>query len=119
VQPFTVMVLAELPEDLPALVDPVVLPLDTLPPPACTWTDVPPADELLEIVPPPPPPLLLAPAVEMLPSAFLLTVTSQVSPAALVPRFVIVSACNCMVPAPRTTRHKSHRLVGSAMADPP
>lgn len=36
VQPFTVTVLAELPDECPALVEPVVVPLDTLPPPACT-----------------------------------------------------------------------------------
>ena len=91
VQPLTVIVLAD-----EEVVDPeepgIVVELETEPPPAWTWTELPPAE--LELETPPPPEELPAPlAVVMLPSAFRLTVTVQVWPAALVPCLVIVSAC--------------------------
>jgi len=80
VQPFTVIVLADVDAPPP---DPVLLELDTDPLPAWTWTLVPPAEELLETLPAPletvlPVPLEPAPADEMLPSAFFCTVTVQV-----------------------------------------
>jgi hypothetical protein len=92
VQPLTVMVLA-LAEPGPPAVDEE---LDTLPPPACTCTDDPPAeleleseplDEVDPVVPDPE-----APAALMLPSACFTTVTLQVSPDAVLPVFSMVCA---------------------------
>ena len=91
-QPLTVMVLA-LVEPGPPAVDEE---LDTLPPPACTCTDDPPAeleleseplDEVAPVVPDPE-----APAALMLPSACFTTVTLQVSPDAVLPVFSMVCA---------------------------
>lgn len=91
-QPLTVMVLA-LVEPGPPAVDEE---LDTLPPPACTCTDDPPAeleleseplDEVDPLVPDPE-----APAALMLPSACFTTVTLQVSPDAVLPVFSMVCA---------------------------
>src|SRR5690242_15510529 len=70
--------------------------LETLPPPACTCTDDPPAELELDsepldavdpVVPEPD-----APAALMLPSACFTTVTLQVSPDAVLPVFSMVSA---------------------------
>jgi len=88
VQPFTVMVLADADDPGP----PVVIELETEPPPACTCTPVEPAELLLEMLPAP---LLLpaeAPAALMLPSACFSTVTLQVSPDAVLPVFSMVVA---------------------------
>jgi hypothetical protein len=87
VQPFTVVVLAETDPG-----PPVVVELDTEPPPACTCTPVEPAVLLLEILPA----LLLlpddAPAALMLPSACFSTETVQRSPDEVLPVLTIVSA---------------------------
>jgi len=87
VQPFTVMVLAET-EPGPPDVD---VELDTLPPPACTLTDEPPAELLLE-TPPATPLVDEDPVAVILPSACFSTVTEQVSPVAVLPVFLMVSA---------------------------
>src|SRR3954447_3591688 len=87
VQPFTVMVLADTDPG-----PPVVIELDTEPPPACTCTPVEPAELLLEMLPAP---LLLpadAPAALMLPSACFSTETVQLSPEAVLPVLTMVSA---------------------------
>jgi hypothetical protein len=87
VQPFTVMVLADTDPG-----PPVVIELDTEPPPACTCTPVEPAELLLEMLPAP---LLLpaeAPAALILPSACFSTLTVQLSPDAVLPDFTMVSA---------------------------
>jgi len=87
VQPFTVMVLADTDPG-----PPVVVELDTEPPPACTCTPVEPAELLLEMLPAP---LLLpdeAPAALMLPSACFSTLTVQLSPDAVLPVLTMVSA---------------------------
>jgi hypothetical protein len=86
VQPFTVMVLAETDPG-----PPVVIELDTEPPPACTCTPVEPAELLLETLPAP---LLLpaeAPAALILPSACFSTETVHRSPDAVFPVLTIVS----------------------------
>lgn len=92
VQPLTVMVLA-LAEPGPPAVDDE---LETLPPPACTCTDDPPAeleleseplDEVDPVVPEPD-----EPSAVMLPSACFSTVTLQVSPDAVLPVFSMVAA---------------------------
>src|SRR4051794_149485 len=87
VQPFTVMVLADTDPG-----PPVVVELDTDPPPACTCTPVLPAELLLEMLPA----LLLlpadAPAALMLPSACFSTETVHRSPDEVLPVLVIVSA---------------------------
>jgi len=87
VQPFTVMVLADTDPG-----PPVVVELDTEPPPACTCTPVLPAELLLEMLPAP---LLLpaaAPAALMLPSACFSTETVHRSPDEFLPVLTIVSA---------------------------
>jgi hypothetical protein len=121
VQPFTVTTVAEAPDPRGMLVE-----LETDPPPAWTCTDEPPAELLLDRPPPaelvtelpvpaelvdptelpaedelivPPPE---APVAVMLPSAFLLTVTVQVWPAAFLPCLVIVSASAAVPPAQAT-----------------
>src|SRR3954471_12139065 len=71
---------------------PVVVELDTEPPPACTCTPVVPAELLLEMLPAP---LLLpaaAPAALMLPSACFSTETVHRSPDEVLPVLTIVSA---------------------------
>jgi len=88
VQPFTVIVLAELEiEPGPPEVEDE---LETLPPPACTCTEDPPAELLREM------PLLPLvedePAAAMLPSLRFSTVTEQVSPDAVLPVLTTVSA---------------------------
>ncbi|UPJ59280.1 hypothetical protein [Bradyrhizobium sp. 192] len=91
-QPLTVMVLALVEPGPPAVEDE----LDTLPPPACTCTDDPPAElelesEPLEAVEP----VVLEPdepTAVMLPSACFSTVTLQVSPDAVLPVFSRVVA---------------------------
>ncbi|MGX1168220.1 hypothetical protein ACNJYD_04545 [Bradyrhizobium sp. DASA03005] len=92
VQPLTVMVLA-LVEPGPPAVDEE---LETWPPPACTWTDDPPAELELESEPldavEPVVPELDAPAAVMLPSACFSTLTLQVSPELVFPVFSMVSA---------------------------
>ena len=88
VQPFTVMVLADTDPG-----PPVVVELDTEPPPACTCTPVLPAELLLEMLPAP---LLLpaaAPAALMLQSACFSTETVHRSPDDVLPVLTIVSAC--------------------------
>lgn len=70
--------------------------LETLPPPACTCTDDPPAEleldsELLDEVEPVAPELD-APTAVMLPSACFSTVTLQVSPDVVLPVFSMVAA---------------------------
>lgn len=91
-QPLTVMVLA-LVEPGPPAVDEE---LETLPPPACTFTDDPPAELELDTEPldevDPVVPERDEPAAVMLPSACLSTVTLQVSPDAVLPVFSMVSA---------------------------
>ena len=87
VQPFTVTVLAETEPGPPELDDE----LETLPPPACTCTEVPPAELLLESAPAPLPVVEEDPTAEMLPSACFSTVTLQVSPFEFFPVFSIVS----------------------------
>lgn len=91
-QPLTVTVLA-LVEPGPPAVDEE---LETFPPPACTWTDDPPAELELDsepldavepVVPEPD-----APTAVMLPSACFSTVTLQVSPDAVLPVFSMVAA---------------------------
>lgn len=87
VQPFTVMVLADTDPG-----PPVVVELDTEPPPACTCTPVLPAELLLEMLPAP---LLLpaaAPAALTLPSACFSTETVHRSPDEVLPVLTIVSA---------------------------
>jgi hypothetical protein len=92
VQPLTVMVLALVEPGPPAVEDE----LDTLPPPACTFTDEPPAEleldsaplEAVEPVVPEPD----EPSAVMLPSACFSTVTLQVSPEAVLPVFSMVAA---------------------------
>jgi hypothetical protein len=90
VQPFTVMVLAEV-DPGPPLVDDE---LDTLPPPAWTFTEVPPAELLLDSDPA----LLVLPVVDDEPTAVILpspcfsTVTLHVSPDGVLPVFTMVSA---------------------------
>jgi hypothetical protein len=92
VQPLTVTVLALVEPGPPAVEDE----LDTLPPPAWTCTDDPPAeleldseplDEVEPVVPEPD-----DPSAVMLPSACFSTVTRQVSPDAVLPVFCMVSA---------------------------
>ncbi|QQO19406.1 hypothetical protein JJB98_05560 [Bradyrhizobium diazoefficiens] len=92
VQPLTVMVLALVEPGPPAVDDE----LETLPPPACTCTDDPPAeleleseplDEVDPVVPEPD-----EPSAVMLPSACFSTVTLQVSPDAVLPVFSMVAA---------------------------
>jgi hypothetical protein len=88
VQPFTVIVLAEVDPGPPAVDDE----LDTEPPPDWMRTEEPPAELLLEMVP-----ALLLPVVDdptalILPSACFSTETVQVSPDAVVPFLMIVSA---------------------------
>ncbi|WP_441227921.1 hypothetical protein AB7813_05400 [Tardiphaga sp. 20_F10_N6_6] len=86
VQPFTVTVLDEVAPGPPDVEDE----LDTLPPPAWTFTDEPPAELLLESDP-------VLPVVEddpaavMLPSACFSTETLQVSPEEVFPVLTIVS----------------------------
>ncbi|MDA9499924.1 hypothetical protein XI05_21135 [Bradyrhizobium sp. CCBAU 11357] len=72
--------------------------LETWPPPACTWTDDPPAELELDsepldavepVVPEPEPD---APTAVILPSACFSTVTLQVSPDAVLPVFSMVAA---------------------------
>lgn len=91
-QPLTVMVLA-LVEPGPPAVDEE---LDTLPPPACTFTDDPPAELELDRAPldeaDPVVPECDEPAAVMLPSACFSTVTLQVSPDAVLPVFSMVAA---------------------------
>jgi hypothetical protein len=91
VQPLTVTVLALVEPGPPAVEDE----LDTLPPPACTCTDDPPAeleleseplDEVEPVVPEPD-----DPSAVMLPSGCFSTVTRQVSPDAVLPVFCMVS----------------------------
>lgn len=91
-QPLTVMVLALVEPGPPAVDDE----LETLPPPACTWTEDPPAEleldsEPLEVVDPVVPELD-EPTAVMLPSACFSTVTLQVSPDAVFPVFSMVAA---------------------------
>lgn len=74
-QPFTVTVLDEVAPGPPDVEDE----LDTLPPPAWTFTDEPPAELLLESDPVPPV-VEDDPAAVMLPSACFSTETLQVSP---------------------------------------
>lgn len=93
VQPLTVMVLALVEPGPPAVEDE----LDTLPPPAWTCTDDPPAElELdsapLDVVEPVVPDPDEEPSAVMLPSACFSTVTLQVSPDAVLPVFSIVAA---------------------------
>ena len=88
VQPFTVMVLAEVEPGPPEVEEE----LDTEPPPACTRTFVPPAELLLDKELFPFPVVADEPAAEMLPSACRSTVTLQVSPVELRPVLTIVSA---------------------------
>ena len=92
VQPLTVTVLALVEPGPPAVEDE----LDTLPPPAWTWTDDPPAELELDsdpldavepVVPEPD-----DPSAVMLPSLCFSTVTWQVSPDAVLPVFSMVSA---------------------------
>ena len=89
-QPLTVTVMAEV-DPGPPLVDDE---LDTLPPPAWTFTEVPPAELLLDTDPA----LLVLPVVDdeptavMLPSACFSTVTLQVPPDDVLPVFTMVSA---------------------------
>jgi hypothetical protein len=95
VQPFTVMVLADADEPGP----PVVIELETEPPPACTCTPLEPAELLLEMLPAP---LLLpaeAPAALMLPSACFSTLTVQLSPDAVLPVLTMVSASEAVLRA--------------------
>ncbi|MDR6663306.1 hypothetical protein [Tardiphaga robiniae] len=86
VQPFTVTVLEVVAPGPPDVDDE----LDTLPPPAWTFTDEPPAELLLESEP-------VLPVVEddpaavMLPSACFSTETLQVSPEEVFPVLMIVS----------------------------
>jgi len=88
VQPLTVTV-----AELEAPGPPVLLELETEPPPACTCTDEPPADELLDTLLALEPPVDdEAPAAVMLPSACRSTVTLQLCPSAVRPAFVIVAA---------------------------
>lgn len=87
VQPFTVMVLAETDPGPPDVDDE----LDTLPPPACTFTEAPPAELLLE-TPPATPLVDDDPIAVILPSACFSTETEQVSPVAVLPFFSMVSA---------------------------
>lgn len=87
VQPFTVIVLAETEPGPPEDDDE----LETLPPPACTCTEVPPAELLLESAPAPLPVVAEDPAAEMLPSACFSTVTLQVSPVEFFPVLIMVS----------------------------
>lgn len=91
-QPLTVIVLALVEPGPPAVEDE----LETLPPPACTCTDDPPAeleldseplDDVDPVVPEPDEPTAL-----MLPSACFSTVTLQVSPDAVLPVFSMVAA---------------------------
>lgn len=91
-QPLTVTVLA-LVEPGPPAVDEE---LETLPPPACTCTDEPPAeleldseplDEVDPVVPEPD-----EPSAVILPSACFSTVTLQVAPEAVFPVFSMVAA---------------------------
>lgn len=91
-QPLTVIVLALVDPGPPAVDDE----LETLPPPACTCTDDPPAeleleseplDEVDPVVPEPE-----APTAVMLPSACFSTVTLQVAPDAVLPVFSMVTA---------------------------
>lgn len=91
-QPLTVTVLALVEPGPPAVDDE----LETLPPPACTCTDEPPAeleldseplDEVDPVVPEPD-----EPSAVMLPSACFSTVTLQVSPEAVFPVFSMVAA---------------------------
>ena len=82
VQPFTVMVLAETDPGPPD----VEVELDTLPPPACTFTEDPPAELLLE-TPPATPLVDEVPIAVILPSACFSTETEQVSPLAVLPFF--------------------------------
>jgi len=88
VQPFTVTVLADVEPGPPA----IDVELETDPPPAWTWTDDPPAELLLESEPLPEPVVAEAPAAEMLPSACRSTVTLHVSPDAVRPVLIVVSA---------------------------
>ena len=88
VQPFTVIVLAEVEPGPPAVDEE----LDTEPPPACTRTLVPPAELLLDSALLPLPVVAEEPAAEMLPSAWRSTVTLQVSPVELRPVLTTVSA---------------------------
>src|SRR4051794_32088791 len=100
VQPFTVVVLADTDPG-----PPVVVELDTEPPPACTCTPVEPAELLLEMLPAP---LLLlpdeAPAALMLPSACFSTRTVQLSPDAVLPVLTMVSAYEAALSAPVSAR---------------
>ena len=91
-QPLTVMVLALVVPGPPAVDEE----LETLPPPACTCTDDPPAELELDnepldavdpVVPEPD-----APTALMLPSACFSTVTLQVSPDDVLPVFSMVAA---------------------------
>jgi len=93
VQPLTVTVLDAVAPGPPEVEDE----LETEPPPAWTWTDEPPAELLLERLPALPVVAeavdpVDAPAAVMLPSACLSTETLQVSPDAVLPVFMIVSA---------------------------
>jgi hypothetical protein len=92
VQPLTVMVLALVEPGPPAVEDE----LETLPPPACTCTDDPPAELELDSAPldavDPVVPEPDAPTALMLPSACFSTLTLQVSPDAVLPVFSMVSA---------------------------
>src|SRR4051812_12155230 len=87
VQPFTVMVLAETDPGPPDVDDE----LDTLPPPACTFTEEPPAELLLE-TPPATPLVDEDPVAVILPSACFSTEPEQFSPVAVLPFFSMVSA---------------------------
>jgi len=86
VQPLTVTVLAEVDPGPPEVEDE----LDTLPPPAWTFTDEPPAELLLESDPVLPV-VEEEPAAVMLPSACFSTETLQVSPEGVFPVLTIVS----------------------------
>ena len=85
-QPFTVTVLDDV---APGPAD-VEDELDTLPPPACTWTDEPPP-ELLLATEPVLPVVEEDPAAVMLPSACFSTDTLQVPPEEVFPVLTIVS----------------------------
>jgi len=92
VQPLTVTVLALVEPGPPAVEDE----LETLPPPAWTCTDDPPAELELDSVPldavEPVVPEPDDPSAVMLPSACFSTVTRHVSPDAVLPVFSVVSA---------------------------